>query len=221
MKLIPVVDLMQGQVVHARLGERQHYRPIQSPLCASSDPIMVIKALASLYSFDALYIADLDAIQGKSTQVAQIQHIQQHFNHLEILCDAGFSHRQQIAQYPSVMTPVIGTESLSSLYQLESLHLALDGRYILSLDFQQDFLGCQDILHTPEMWPDKIIVMSLRHVGSQLGPDWARLTSCHRLKPDAHWIAAGGVRHRQDLQALEQMGFAAAMLASALHQQGI
>ncbi|MBU3644309.1 MAG: nickel transporter, partial [Candidatus Methylopumilus sp.] len=91
MKLIPVVDLMQGQVVHARLGERQDYQPIQSPLCDSSEPISIIQALAALYRFDTLYIADLDAIQGNSGQIALLKLIQQNFPKIEILLDAGFN----------------------------------------------------------------------------------------------------------------------------------
>ncbi len=39
MILIPVIDLMQGQVVRAVRGDRGSYRPIVSGLCAGSDPV--------------------------------------------------------------------------------------------------------------------------------------------------------------------------------------
>ena len=221
MKLIPVVDLMQGQVVHARLGGRQDYQPIQSPLCDSSEPISLIQALAALYRFDTLYIADLDAIQGNSGQIALLKLIQQNFPKIEILLDAGFNHAEQITQYPKGITPVIGSESLSSLQQLQNIHRHLNGSYVLSLDFKQGFLGCQEILQSTECWPEIVIAMCLSHVGSELGPDWECLQSCRALKPSAQWIAAGGVRHRQDLQALEKIGFSSVLLASALHKQAI
>ena len=45
MNLIPVIDLMRGQVVRAHRGARGSYRPIESRLCASSDPITVARVL--------------------------------------------------------------------------------------------------------------------------------------------------------------------------------
>ena len=76
MEIIPVIDLMHGQVVHARMGQRQHYQPIQSLLCSSSAPIDVVSALLELYPFERMYIADLDAITGQGDHLATILHIQ-------------------------------------------------------------------------------------------------------------------------------------------------
>ena len=42
--LVPVVDLLAGQVVHARRGERSRYQPIQSPLCPGSDLLPLARA---------------------------------------------------------------------------------------------------------------------------------------------------------------------------------
>ena len=39
MQLIPVIDLMAGQVVRGVRGERSAYRPIRSSLCESSAPL--------------------------------------------------------------------------------------------------------------------------------------------------------------------------------------
>ena len=88
MEIIPVIDLMHGQVVHARFGHRQHYQPIQSNLCHSSDPISIISALLELYPFERLYIADLDAIQGQSNHFQMIQAIKDTFPKLEIWLDS-------------------------------------------------------------------------------------------------------------------------------------
>ena len=53
-ELIPVIDLKGGQVVRAQFGRRDDYRPIQSPLSATSDPIDVARGLLSLYPFETL-----------------------------------------------------------------------------------------------------------------------------------------------------------------------
>src|SRR6476661_3097092 len=92
MEIIPVIDLMHGQVVHARLGQRQHYQPMQSSLCGSSTPIDIINALLELYPFEQLYIADLAAIQGLSNHFKADQAIQKAFPQLEVWLDSGIAN---------------------------------------------------------------------------------------------------------------------------------
>ena len=68
MNLIPVIDLMQGQVVRAQCGQRALYRPIVSTLCASAEPAAVARALATHCAAQQLYVADLDALQGRGVR---------------------------------------------------------------------------------------------------------------------------------------------------------
>src|SRR5262245_9451555 len=63
MEVIPVIDLRGGVVVRARMGQRDHYRPIETPLSATSDAVDVTRGLLSLFPFRTLYVADLDAIE--------------------------------------------------------------------------------------------------------------------------------------------------------------
>ena len=51
MQAIPVIDLMGGEVVRARMGDRASYRPIESPLSPTSDPVDVVRGLLSVYPF--------------------------------------------------------------------------------------------------------------------------------------------------------------------------
>src|SRR5579859_3993027 len=62
--IIPVLDLKSGVVVHARAGDRANYRPIATPLAAGSAPADILAGLLALAPFRAVYIADLDAIEG-------------------------------------------------------------------------------------------------------------------------------------------------------------
>lgn len=62
MQLIPVIDLMAGQVVRGVRGERSAYRPIRSSLCESSAPLALAPRLLERAASDTLYIADLDEI---------------------------------------------------------------------------------------------------------------------------------------------------------------
>ena len=70
MEVIPVIDLKGGAVVRARHGDRASYRPIETPLSPTSDPLDVVAGLLSVHAFRTLYIADLDAIEGYGDAVA-------------------------------------------------------------------------------------------------------------------------------------------------------
>ncbi len=62
MRVIPVLDLLGGKVVRARMGDRASYRPIESPLSPTSDAVDVVRGLLAVHPFQTLYVADLDAI---------------------------------------------------------------------------------------------------------------------------------------------------------------
>src|SRR5262245_7747502 len=91
MLVIPVLDLMAGQVVHARRGDRSAYRPLQSKLTPSSEPVEVVAALLSVAPFTAIYVADLDAIQRHGDHREALRLIQAEFPALNVWLDAGFS----------------------------------------------------------------------------------------------------------------------------------
>ncbi|MBI3462737.1 MAG: hypothetical protein HY000_06705 [Planctomycetes bacterium] len=64
MRIIPVIDLLAGQVVRGIAGRREEYRPIVSPLAADSSPASVARAFIARFGFRKCYLADLDAIGG-------------------------------------------------------------------------------------------------------------------------------------------------------------
>jgi hypothetical protein len=68
MRIIPVMDLMAGQVVRGIAGRRAEYRPLVSPLCGSSAPLEVARAFRGL-GFSEMYLADLDAIAGATPAI--------------------------------------------------------------------------------------------------------------------------------------------------------
>jgi phosphoribosylformimino-5-aminoimidazole carboxamide ribotide isomerase len=219
MEIIPVIDLLNGCVVHARHGDRQHYLPIRSSLCGGNEPLAIVRALLELYPFRQLYIADLDAIQKRGNHRRVVSDIQNSYPHLEIWLDAGLVCQQDLHPWHGLnVTWVIGSESLSTLNDYMNLKQLCGRNYSLSLDFAATgYEGPAELLHSPVQWPDTIIAMTLTHVGSNLGPDFALLTELRDRKPGQKIYAAGGVRHIQDLQQLKAMGIQGALVASALH----
>jgi phosphoribosylformimino-5-aminoimidazole carboxamide ribotide isomerase len=219
MNIIPVLDLKAGQVVHAKHGDRQNYLPIQSALSDSSEPLTIVRALQSLYPFKCLYIADLDAIQGKDSHAVQIKNIQKEFPDLEIWLDAGFNASEAIqAWQDSKVRIVLGSESLVSIDRYKTMLNACKTAPILSLDFKSgQFLGPQALINDPQLWPNEVIVMTLDQVGSQSGPNLAQLNAIKNLSSTASIYAAGGIRSTDDLITLKAQHFTGVLVASALH----
>lgn len=212
MELIPVVDLRYGQAVMAIRGQRQHYRPLHTPLCSDSNPLRVVSALLELGPFRTLYVADLDAILKTGDNGIIISRIRNTYPHLHLWVDRGWPPIKPTAH----ITPVIGSESLGSDWK--HTLAALQDPWILSLDFgAKGFLGCEDLLQEPTRWPPMVILMTLDKVGSRSGPDWSRLTAFTQRYPNTCWIAAGGICSSQDLTRLKALSIHRALVASALH----
>lgn len=233
MQVIPVIDLKNGVAVHAVKGRREHYRPLQSTLCGSAEPLDVLAGLLRLHPFRAVYLADLDALAGRDGNHAIIQQLQQAYPALEFWVDQGWP--APTAVYPANGVPVLGSESITA-EQLAQWQAQPDAaqrapaafprgaweRGILSLDFFGEcFAGPPALLEQPALWPERVILMTLGQVGSQAGPDWPRLESYLKRHPQTRWIAAGGVRHADDLRRLAGLGVHAALVATALHRQSV
>jgi phosphoribosylformimino-5-aminoimidazole carboxamide ribotide isomerase len=224
MLLIPVIDLMRGQVVRAVRGERQSYRPIVSRLCASSAPIDVAQALCRHCASDRLYLADLDALTGGGVQVENVRALLQALPTLELWLDAGFadaaaaaSLRERLGPVADRVVSVFASESLRSLAALRDA-FAQPHAGVLSLDRRDgrrlDPAGCWE---HPELWPRNVIVMTLERVGADAGPDLDTLRDVQARAPAAQLIGAGGIRDAEDLARARAAGAHAWLVASALH----
>ncbi|MGN6571992.1 MAG: HisA/HisF-related TIM barrel protein [Pseudolabrys sp.] len=219
MKVIPVIDLKGGTVVHARRGDRNNYRPIVTPLAAGSAPADVVDGLLSLHPFQALYIADLDAIGGGAGNDDAIAALKSRFPQLSLWVDSGIGSlsaaRAWLARGLGHL--VLGTESLTDADT--AAQLADDADVVLSLDFRgADFQGPAALIENATAWPRRVIVMTLDRVGSHAGPDLERLRAIKDLAGRNREVhAAGGVRDSADLRALAQASIAGALVATSLH----
>ncbi len=223
MNIIPVIDLMQGQVVRALGGERHQYRPIESGLCAGSNALDIASALLELYPFHALYVADIDAIQKNGGNAAVIEKLHQRFPRLELWVDSGIAGISGFTawQEQHIGHAVIGSESFPETALISAVCACGDALFpLLSLDYKgARFHGEQRLLNDPKLWPEHIIVMMLARVGSLQGPDFDQLSALRRRAPHKKFYAAGGIRSAHDLLRLARAGADGALLASALHQR--
>lgn len=218
MDVVPVIDLKRGEVVHARRGQREAYRPIETPLSPSSAPRDVIAGLQHLSGFRYLYVADLDAITGQGDHNAELAALEALFPELGWWIDNGIDDtraaRDWLARHKGSL--VLGSESQCSADILHTMRN--DDRIVLSLDFRgNDFLGPPEILADHHLWPSRVVVMTLARVGADEGPDIAWIAEIAQRAGARRVYAAGGVRNRDDLLACAQAGAAGALVATALH----
>jgi HisA/HisF family protein len=216
MDVIPVIDLKGGTVVHARMGQRDLYRPIETPLARGSEPADVVRGMMSVYPFTTLYIADLDAIGGGGDNRAALVRVKQAVPHVTLWVDSGIADMAVAAEW---LQRALGHVVLGSETQTDAAlvhHLAKDPRVVLSLDFRGgDLQGPPALLAEPACWPERVIAMTLDRVGSHAGPDIDRLRAINAVGRKTY--AAGGVRDAADLRALAEAGIAGALVASSLH----
>lgn len=218
MDIIPVLDLRGGIVVRARAGQREQYRPIESPLSPSSDPVEVMRGFYSVYPFKTFYVADLDAIMNTGNNDAALWRLKEEFPAAAFWVDNGVANVLSAQHWlgAGLGHLVIGTESQRDLALMQKL--SQHDRILLSLDFRgQTFQGPPALLREVTLWPYRLIVMTLARVGSAAGPDFDRLCEIRDIAPGRRIYAAGGVRDRADLVALKRAGIAGALVATGLH----
>jgi phosphoribosylformimino-5-aminoimidazole carboxamide ribotide isomerase len=222
LRVIPVIDLMGGEVVRARMGDRASYRPLESPLSPTSDPVAVVRGLLAVYPFPTLYVADLDAIQRHGDNFPSLRRIRAKFPGLQMWVDNGAAGAAAVEALieAGLGAPVLGSESQRDTKLIAQRR---DSRQVvLSLDFRGDaFQGPKEILAEPGLWPQRIIVMTLARVGGSAGPDLKRIASIRSIAGGREIYAAGGVRDAADLSALKAGGAAGALIATALHERRI
>ena len=222
MHIIPVIDLKDGLVVAARQGKRQTYRPLATPLCPEPDILAVSRAYLSIFPFKTFYIADLNAIENNGNNHALIIRLLETHSDLNLWIDAGLDPltHETSGPFQDRINMVLGTETGITPEQLADYTRKWD--CVLSLDYAGNrFLGNMDLLEEPSLLPQRAIIMSLKHVGSDTGPDLERISSLMDKLHGKQVYAAGGVRNTDDLRVLATYDVYGALLASSLHNRKI
>lgn len=230
LRIIPVLDLKAGQVVHARAGRRQQYRPISSRLTQSSDPIAVAQAFQAHFHWTDLYLADLDAIVGAAPALPTYVALRSLGFRLWIdagVRDVSGSERVSTSGIEQV---VVGLETVAGPDALaEICHRIGPDRVAFSLDLK-DGLPLGNLLRWPRPDPwsiatqalaiglRRIIVLDLARVGGHAGTGTEELCKWLASRhPEVEVVAGGGIRGSTDLRRLQASGVHAALVASALH----
>lgn len=232
MKIIPVLDLLNGIVVHGIGGKRDSYQPLQdSMITCSSDPLTVINDFRGKLNLDFYYIADLDMIQNKD---------ERNFPLLEKISTRGYQAMvdygcRKIEDIKKAFTIgkhkiILGTETIDSIKSLEKTITLFGGeRIVLSIDVvggkllansekMKQFSPEEIAKYAEEIGIRSIIVLELQKVGSQKGPLSDILLRIAEGSDSAEIFAGGGVRNIEDLIQLKECNISGALIATAFHK---
>ena len=214
-----VLDLFNGSAVHALRGEREKYRPIQemSKIVVTSDPLSILDLLRP----KEVYVADLDRITGSGDNLDLIGEIGKK---AEMMADVGISSVEELEFLPRPCKPVLGTETGSFDLIKEA---SLKREVVVSIDLFRGAVLARDpalrvspldLIRRLNPLPLKeIILLSLDRVGTSAGLDEIFLRKAAGLSAHPP-LLGGGVKDASDLDRLEDLGIAGALVATAVHR---
>lgn len=222
---------MDGLVVHALKGERERYQPVKSILTTSADPVEVARCLQMETSCRELYIADLDAIQGRGHNTEAIGKIASHIES-DLWVDAGISDVESAARLMTAGADIviIGSETLTTMQQLkricdsipmDKLILSLDivgGRVLSGAEFLKNLEPLKALECMVKEGLERFILLTLDAVGTGGGPDLSLLLRAKRDFPRHTIIAGGGVKTPDHLRSLSTTQVDSVLVATSLHR---
>ena len=228
MKIIPVIDVLNGVAVHGIRGERERYQPLRSVLCESADPLEIALAF-ELLGFSSLYLADLDAILGKSANFNIYRQIMTQ-TRLDLMVDAGIADITKAKKVlaTEVSKIVVGSETLGSLDFLGQAVKAFgEDKVVVSIDLKKgkvlsvsEAIASMDAVSFAQklrkIGVNQIIFLDLDRVGTEHGINLALLRSVLE-KTGVDVLVGGGIRSLQELEELRKLGVSGALVATILH----
>lgn len=230
MKVIPVIDVLNSIVVHAVKGNRKEYRPIESVLTNSVDPVEVATAFR-LQGFSELYLADLDAILGNQPNFDLYERLAQ--MGFTLMIDAGVTDVETVKKLRAcgVSKVIVGTETLQSIsfvkqviqqIGVEHVIVSLDlkaGQVLTHPSFTASFELFDLIRQLCAVGVSEFILLDLSRVGSSEGLNVELLEQVLAVLDGGCCgvYVGGGVGCVADLLSLKRLGVLGVLFASALH----
>jgi phosphoribosylformimino-5-aminoimidazole carboxamide ribotide isomerase len=229
MRLIPAIDLRGGRCVRLRQGD------FNAETSFAIQPAELLDRFVA-WGADWVHVVDLDAARdGSSVNRTVIETLVARTN-VRLQVGGGLRTRTDVSRMLDcgVLRAVIG--SLAVTAPDASLALIDEfgaDRIALALDVRADSLGTPRLAThgwreqtTVSLWEalDRFPRPALKHVlctdvardGMLGGPNLELYAEALRRHPGIEWQASGGIRDRSDLDALAQLGLAAAVSGRAL-----
>lgn len=218
--IIPVLDIKEGLAVSGKSGNRETYQPLQTVFHRSSDPVEIAGSLRSAGAAE-MYIADLDAIEKKGSNLDIVGEINQI---IPVMLDCGASDLDSVTEALQVADKVIvATETLKRLEDLYEIFSRFDGEQIvISIDVLHNKVLSKymdldfSILRANlvKLQPSQIILLDISNVGTEGGVNWDLINEFSGL--ESSFILGGGIIE-EDMGELGKRGVAEVLVGTALH----
>ncbi len=219
-RIVFVLDLLNGNVVHAVKGERAKYQPVKgSAVCGSSSPLDIISAVMPREA----YIADLDHLQHTGDNFDLIKKISKMTG---TMVDIGPENMDDVEKCARIAdTVIIGTET-ASFDLIAGAAERFPGRINVSIDMKNGVVLTKDrklgtkpgeLVKMLNGYGIKdIIILELSKVGTSAGIDVEMLEDI-TASSNHNILAGGGIRDMDDIHALEKIGVSGVLVATAVH----
>ena len=232
MKIIPVIDVLNGIAVHGIQGDRKRYLPLKSLLCKSVNPLEIAFTY-ELLGFSSLYLADLDAIKGNLVNLNIFKQIMKKTN-LDLMVDAGTSDLTQAEKVleTGVSKIVIGSETLKCVNVVREVVTAFGAdKIVVSIDQKDGKLlsasGAISSIGTVSFAKQiaglgvrQIILLDLGRVGTEQGTNLTQMKPILEMS-GVEVLVGGGIKSLQELKNLRKLGVSGVLVATVLHNKKV
>ena len=219
-KKIPVIDLKQHQAVSGKSGMRDTYQPLRTVFAPSSNPVEIAQGL-KLNGADEMYIADLDLIESKGHNIADIKMVN---TILPVIFDGGVKNCEAFEFFLDYAYKIIiPTETLESIEEMERIFEKYPKeRIVVSVDVKNNELLAKNMdLNLEEfkeilkrLDPNEIILLDITGVGTERGYNKELLDMFEDMKDKL--IIAGGLNSKS-LGELDSLGIKKVLIGTSLH----
>jgi len=223
MKVIPAIDLMNGQVVRLYKGD-----PKQKTVY-SDNPVEVAKKWEA-NGADMLHLVDLDATLGIGSNLPMIKKILDQIS-IPIQVAGGLRDESTVIDIAKICSRVVlGTLAFKDKSILQKLLLNLGSEKIV---ISADHLNGEIVIHGWQkqtgiklidamkeflsMGFSEFLLTNVSRDGTLEGPDLEFLSQACQLN-NAHVIASGGISNIKDVQNVKQKNAFGVILGKALYE---
>ncbi len=220
LRIIPVLDLKGGEVVRAERGRRDSYQAdrdaaLREVPTRSRSP----KGCGTLYPFrPSISPISTPSRAGRRTMAA-IARLGAMPDAPELWVDAGIADAQTLdaRACPAVGSSGAGLQISEATTRCSGAFAIIPTSSSRSIFSATGFAARSLSLDQPDLWPQKVIVMTLAKVGRRRRSGFRAAGRDQAKAGNRSVIAAGGVRDEADIRALSSLGVAAALVATSLH----
>ena len=226
MKIIPAIDLMDGQVVRLYKGD-----PKQKTVY-SDNPVEIAKKW-EVNGADMLHIVDLDATLGIGSNLSVIKKILEEVS-IPVEVAGGLRDESLILDVITISSRVvIGTLAFKDKELVKKLLLSLGSeKIVISVDHIDGEIvihGWQDktgiklidaIQEFLDMGFTEFLLTNVSHDGTLEGPDLEFLEQACKLS-NANVIASGGISNVNDVKDVKEKNAFGVILGKALYENKV